>query len=276
MNKEAEPPGGGLVAVFADMHVNSLYGLSPRIVNREEGGTYRANKWQRFLFQAWERSLDFVDAKRRGKTLYVVLDGDLIELDTKKRTNNLVSHNKATALRMARMLYEPLAQMADYLFVVRGTAAHVGDLEEEIAADLGAVPNPDTGNYTWARIRAEFEGVKFDIRHHASMGRLPHTEPNAANKLAYLTMWEYMEWGESPPDVAIAAHQHRDYDSGKNFPVLAMFCPGFQFPTEYIDKIGAGGRMPRIGFLWFEVARGKLLAWDKMIYKPRRPRPWKP
>jgi hypothetical protein len=269
-------PSGGIVAVFADEHINSLYGLCPRNVNLNEGGTYRANKWQRYLLGAWEQSLAFLEEKRRGKTLYVVKNGDAIELDIKRRTNNLVTHNKAIALDMVRTMFDPLVQMADYLFFTRGTRAHVGDLEDEIAADLGAIQDPDTGNYAWARIRAVFEGVKFDISHHTSMGRLPHTEKNAANKLAFLTMWEYMEWKESPPTVVHRNHNHRVSDSGKNFPILAVCGPSFQYPTEYIERLGSGGRLPHIGFTWYEVADGRLVDWDYVLYKPRRSRPWKP
>jgi len=268
-----------LVVIVSDMHINSMLGLCKRSVNLDEGGTYRANAAQLFILDSWLLFWSTIKRKKKRKKLTVVINGDAIEFHQKHRTNQIITTNKAVAVNMAIDILEPVASMADYLFFLRGTEAHVGhsgEGEELLADDLGAVRCEATNTASWYQLRAKFGDVTFDIQHHGTMGNLPHTSPNAANKLAFMSAYEHGEWGERAPRVAVRSHMHRKADSGGNYPTLGIFTPCWQYPTAYISRIGAGGKMPCIGGVWFEIRKGELIDWDFETYKPTRSAAWRP
>ena len=111
----------------------------------------------------------------------LVLNGDIVEKDNKRRTHQIITRNDATLLRIAVSTLKPALEWADAIYVVRGTEAHVGksaEMEEALAYDIGAEKDGELHSH-W-HLRAVAGGVRMDIAHHATMGGMPWTERNAA------------------------------------------------------------------------------------------------
>src|SRR3990170_2975099 len=161
-----------ILAVVSDTHINSSVGLSPLSVNLDDGGTYHASKGQRWLWHNW---LDFwqsvgecVTKHTQGKdkpNVWTVFNGDLVEGDGKNRSHQLITHNDTTAMRIALDAIQPALEASERVFVIRGTAAHVGlsaSLEEKIAIDIEAVKCKETDTYSWWTLLLDCDGVLFD------------------------------------------------------------------------------------------------------------------
>jgi len=265
------------VILVADTHINSVLGLLKPGVVRDDGESYQLNQVQKFLWKAWEEFLTEIDKITEGYTKNLVLVGDIVELDAKARSWQIITQNPSTAITFATDVFEPLVARMDTTFVVRGTEAHTGKsawAEEEIAKDFDTEPDPQTGAKSWWHLRASFSGVRFDIAHHHSMGRLPWTYANSANKLAFATIVEYVNWGEDPPHLAIRAHNHQFADSGRTYMTRGIFLPAWQFHTAYLHRIGKPNAMPDIGGCIFLCDNGQYEFVDRR-YKPQRSTEWK-
>lgn len=266
------------VTILADTHINSKLGLAlPNVAYRDEGDPIELTTIQRWLLPVWEQCLDDIDELTKGYYRTLILNGDIIDIDMKRRTWQLFSRNRADALKLGVKVLSPLREAYDTTFLIRGTEAHTGmsaEGEEELGFMLDTEKDPDREEaYTWWHLRAMFGGVKFDIAHHYSMGTLPHTYANYANKLAFETMWDYYDWGEKPPDVAVRAHNHRFADSGRNYLTRGVFCPAWQYHTSYLHRIGKANAKPHIGAIVFLCDNGEYTMHD-FRYRPKRSAPW--
>lgn len=271
-----------IVVVTGDTHVNSMAGLCPPFVTRDDGSEHRPSKSQRAVWRKWLETWEYIDQLRtrrlkKNLPLYVVLAGDLVDKNSHDGTS-LIAHMRTTITEMAVEVFAPVAQMADHLFVVRGTEAHVGpraELEEWLADDLGAEPDPETGRASWWHLPLEVEGVRFDIAHHpATAAARPWTWPAAAARHSAIIRFEYLEQGEPVPDVALRFHRHH-YQPGPPWP-KPFFCygPSWSLTGPYARRVGAGALPNRIGLLVFVVDDGHFQFDDRCIYKFKGPRAW--
>jgi len=259
--------GVNLICV-SDLHINSSVAICPPVVNLDDGGTYHASRGQRWLWECWKEFSLAVKTLSGRKVL--LLCGDLGELDVKRRSNQLITVNKATILNIVLDTLAPLVDAVDSLIVIRGTMAHTGKsqwLEEAIARQYDhAVHDKACDNASWYHFRGEIGGVKVDAAHHVSMGGLPWTAPNAANKLAFRVMSAYsMDYKQAPPDYAYRAHNHRYADSGNNYECKAIILPCWSLITEFGYRVGRELDLADIG----GVINGELIR-----YKPRIGRIW--
>jgi hypothetical protein len=263
-----------IVAVVADLHINSTTGLCPPGMDLDDGGSYQPSEGQRFLWRSWLDYWQVVDDLVGDDPLYVVVNGDAVDADIKDRSAQMVSRNLATILDAAITVLEPVRRLAHRLFIIRGTESHVGlsgQIEEELAGDLDAEKDGDRAS--WWQLRAKFAGAEFDIAHHASMGRLPWTSANAGNKLAALAVMAAGEEGCKPPAVVVRSHVHKWSESGKNYSALACTTPCWQLPTAYSYRLGGVDAL-HIGGVWFEVVNGKITRYDRELYFPARKEIW--
>jgi len=252
------------------MHTNSTVALAPPIVNLDDGGTFRASRSQRALWESW---LDFWGEAGKLNTdrIIGIFNGDLGELDTKRRSSQLITTNKATVQNMLLDVLEPALDVLDAVYVIRGTMAHTGKsgwLEETIANDITInIPSPTAAS--WWHLRAAASGVRFDVAHHAGMGSLPWTEKNAGNKVASIIEHRYLISMKQPaPAVALRAHNHRYSDSGGNYETFAVCMPCWSLITEYAYRTGKENDGSNIGGVWFVCQDGKY-QYERRIYQPQ-------
>lgn len=174
----------------------------------------------------------------------VVLVGDNSDADVKEHTTGVITRNPALILRMTKQVLLPLRQMAKYLFVIRGTPAHVGKeghFEEQLGEALEAERTPD-GDYSWWRLETDFFGPKLDIGHKVGRGIL------AAIRLANQTVLDYTNLKQAVPQYVFRGHQHAFVDTKDIVPACRVITlPCFQGPTDYIagDKLSPAA--PDIG-----------------------------
>jgi len=270
-----------LVAVVADTHINSTVGLCPPVVPMDDGGSYHASKVQRAIWAAWKEfwSEDvYARAKNLGAKVYVVINGDLNDLNVHDGTQ-LISHSEADIVKTSVDAIEPAIDGADYVFIVRGTEAHVGkkaNLEEEVAKDVGAEPDKCAGTHSWYWLKLEAAGVTFDIAHHPeTFARRPWTKDAAAVRHGRIVREQYLDRGERPPDVALRAHIHEFVPGNRRLPPFFCYCPGWQVMTSFSYRLGSTAVKP-VGGLVF-VCRDGDFEFMPVIRPPMgsKRRPWR-
>ena len=214
--------------------------------------------------------MDFCGRDWPGRKV-VILNGDIGELDTKRRSTQLISLNKADVMRYTIDSLSPLLDGADKAVFVRGTMAHTGGggwLEEALAQDFDNAVRHSKDTASWYHFQGAIDGVKFDAAHHASMGRLPWTEKNAANRIAELaTRYYNIELQQPAPDVVLRSHNHRYADSGENYDTWAVCLPCWQLKTEFIYRIGGEYGLPNIGGVAIVIENGIIVRKEKVVYK---------
>lgn len=266
-----------IVIVVSDTHIGSTVGLCPPLVNLDDGGTYKASQGQRWLWECWLkfslRVKTIADANP-GATVNLILNGDTVEGDAKRRSNQIITRNRATLLTLASETLAPLIDVSSRAFFIRGTAAHVGksaELEEELASDCTiAVHNDKVAS--WWSLYADFSGVCFDIAHHGRLGTKPWNRPGALITHTFEKMLAYQKRGERVPDVFIQSHNHKYGDTGGNLSSLGIACPAWQLSTEYSTRIAAA-ELADVGGLIFVIENGAY-TWQKVQYQPKPRRPW--
>jgi hypothetical protein len=238
-------------------------------VNLDDGGTYHLSRTQHELWRAW---LDFCQecAALPGRKV-VLINGDMGELDTKRRSVQLITANKATILHTVSDTLAPIFDLADRVIVTRGTQAHVGKgawLEEVIAADLDHIVKDKTKKTSsWYHIRTTIDGKHIDASHHASMSGMPWGKGNSANNLAHKITWAYMvDMHQPPPDLALRSHNHRLARS-EGFPVEVQYTPAWTSATEFVYRQGYENTLADIGGLIYTIEAGQMSK-REIIFKP--------
>jgi len=243
----------------ADLHVNSTVAVCPPVVNLDDGGTYHATRTQRWLWDSWTGLWQDVDrgTPKGDRVLFVV--GDLGELDTEKRSIQLISLNKDTIIGMCIDVLEPALSVVDRVYFFRGTPAHSGRsawLEEHVARDIDtSVPyskeiDQETGEEkktiaSWWHLRGRINASKIDVCHHVGGS----VTPNAGNNLGIKILSKYALNNWDRPDLVLRAHVHKFRESGKNLPLWAAICPAWTTITEYGYRIGMENDISDIGMI---------------------------
>lgn len=264
-----------LLIVSSDHHINSTLAICPPEINLDDGGTYHASRGQRWLWDCWRDAWDKIRPFAADKDRVVLaLNGDLGELDTKRRSNQLISPNKATILEMVTETLKPALEVAKELYVIRGTAAHEGKsawLEEAVANDItGVLPDKARGTASWWHLVGKLNGLAVDISHHASMTGTPWGKFAAPDALWSRVLWYYKVDKEiQPPDLVIRSHNHKFAPSEHVY-----FTPCWSLITENGYRIGRENDQPDIGLLAFEI-EGRQVQAHRFLYPiPSNKRVW--
>jgi len=266
------------LAVLSDLHINSTVALCPPVIDLDDRGTYHSSKAQRWLYKSY---IDFLEKwKSRSGKHVLVINGDIGELDIRRRSAQLVAQNKATINHIIAQTLEPALEIADALLVIRGTSAHVGKsawLEEDFAQDVTSIEVIKTpeGAFSWWSWCGKIGGVKFEITHHPStMAGLPWNAKNAVNRMMSEILWKYhIILKQPPPQVSIFSHGHFcDCNSRDMDEVFVITTPGFQLATEYIYRRGKM-RLAHIGGLLFNCKNGEY-DFTPVLYRMEKERLW--
>jgi len=278
--------------VMGDFHINSTVAvIKPGI----QVGEFicHPNYTQRWLWEC------LMDARQKivelpGKKI-LFLNGDAGEVDERQRSYQVMTNNPAVIQTLIYETLEPILDVVDEVYVIRGTEAHTGKsgwIEEAFANDLVHVVRcedrsvsedvteeqeefgarilkrlkkksakeinekpPEEKKITyasWHQVRIGVAGVKMDICHHTSMGKLPWTAPNVANKLAVLSIFDYTEHMKAEiPNLVFRSHNHMWADSYDNYDVVRAVCmAAWTTATEYVYRIGMENRLADIGFAY--------------------------
>lgn len=262
-----------IIAVVSDTHIGSTVGLCPPLVNLDDGGTYNASPGQMWLWRSWKDYAAKVQALADGAEITTIFNGDLVEADSKKRSHQVITRNKADLTRLATDTIAPLVDISTRAFFIRGTEAHVGksaQYEEEIAADCAIAVKCTETVTSWWQFYGELGGVCFDISHHGKIGSLPWNRGNPLGTLAVRTMLAYA--GRRVPDVVMRSHNHKYASTHDNYPVMVVSTLAWQLKTEYTHRLGIP-EPADIGGLVFVCDKGEY-TWQKIQYTPKAEKPW--
>lgn len=271
-----------IIAAYSDTHPNSRVGLMPPMVELD-GGEYgmirvTANDTQMEQWRLWRVFWNDMRKLRDelNAPLYAVQVGDGSDDNTHAKAG-LISTNPADQLGIAAAVLEPVRLVADKLFIVRGTEAHVGPacwMEETLAQRVKAEKDKDAGTWSWWWLPMVVEGVRFHFAHHPpNRGWLPWTRQSAADRCAYHVRGDYTDSGDPVPDVAIFGHVHFYADSGTAVKPRTFFLPSWQLATAFMHRLGKSSTIPEIGAMWFVCDDGEYTM-DYVRHRPQRKRAW--
>ena len=282
-----------LIAAVADIHAGSSVAVCPpEPIELDDGGHYLPNKAQKWLWGLWQQSWgEFYPRmldRYKPDSQTLIINGDAVD-GFHHSTPQVVSSLEGIHFRIAHELLRrgPMQHGFDEVHIIRGTEAHVGRAaghEEGLARalqkqhGLPIVEDPDTATATsyWRRI--DVDGVRFDVRHHGKMGKLPHTKDaylrHYATQIFNSHIRDAIAAGETPepPHMALRAHLHQFGDSGRMHKMMTrvVALPSWQLLTSFTHRI-AVEELGEIGIVCFVVRDGELLEPEKFLHMPARP-----
>jgi len=268
-----------LLAVVADLHCNSTVGLCPPGFVKDSGDGILLSPVGAALWKSW---LDYW--KRIGKLkakhqceCWVVVNGDACDMNTHGGAG-LRSHVRADVPKMAAETLEAAAGVIDRVFVVRGTEAHSGgegEMEESLAADIGATGNDAMGTSSWWHLPIDVGGVRFSIAHHPqTAGWMPHTKRMAALRQSNIVALDAEEHNTLPADVYIRSHTHYFAKTPPGMRPMVVYTPPWQLATAFSHRKGHNDYVDPPGGLWFLCVDGAIAEWDVIRYWPKRRAYW--
>lgn len=248
------------IVVVSDLHVNSTVGLYPPNLILEDGGEYRQNRLQQWLWKNW---LAFCKAAPRDAI--VVINGDAVQGIHPSRDSQIVTTSAKDQARAAVAVLEPLIANAKAIYVTRGTEYHdaTGGADiEAISKDIGAAMNPSTGQYSRWELWLNVGGVLFNFAHHISVAPTYPATPLA--KEIIRAKLNQVDCGYPIPDVIVRSHvhQYKAFPDGERWVITT---PAWQLKTAYIYKKNPLA-VPDIGGLVFHI-ENKRATWQAHRYK---------
>ncbi len=256
-----------LLAVVADTHCGSVYGLVPPSFQLGDGGIYEQNAIQQWAWKCWKDSEDFIwDVA--GKSPYaLVVNGDAIE-GNHHRTTEIISPAIDDHFNCADVVLGPLAKRAARRFVVRGTECHVGNSESGLGNKMGAECAPGSKRAAFDRLPLNVNGCRVVFRHHVATTARPYLESGAFSIALACEREEAVRNGEAPPQVVCCAHRHK-FGLWEDESSLMIVSPPFQAGlTRHGNKVVPHARC-RVGVYlldWRGKPEGSLPDVHKRIY----------
>lgn len=246
------------LVVVSDSHCGCKLGLCPpESVQLDDGGVYRASKFQKEVWKLWREFWEsWVPGVLHGESYDVVHNGDVID-GVHHNSTTQISHNILDQKRIAFQVMKPVVDTCvnsgGHYYHVRGTGAHVGQssiYEEEVAEALGAVPNRE-GQHARYDVWKRVGGALVHLLHHVGTTSSAAHEASAVNAEITAEFVEAARWREDPPDFVVRSHRHRfiavDLDTARGIG-SAIVTPGWQGKTPFAWKV-AGARLavPQFG-----------------------------
>jgi len=185
----------------------------------------------------------------RGDRYAVGINGDALEGRHHGATHQ-ISQNLADQLTIARRVIEPIRDRATHLYMIRGTEAHVGasgESEEALAVMVAADHDPESGQHSRYEAFVRVGDCSVHCAHHIGATGSMAYETSAVTKEMNEFLADSARWGESPPDVIVRSHRHRQsrvYLDGHRGQIIGLVTGGWQGKTPFAFRV-PGGRITR-------------------------------
>ena len=232
--------------IVGDTHCNSRLGLCPPAFNLKDGGTYKPNKTQRWLWDCWiELSEVFATISAECERNGILFMGDMVDADIKSRSHQIITRNTSEIVDIAAQCIEPMLVHADWAVFLKGTPSHVGksaEIEEELASDCTLAQKNGENNYAWDLFYGMVGKVIVEAKHHGKLGYRRWTKTNPLHVLAEELPAEYIARREKPPQLAFRAHKHQHRDTWDNHPITRAvstfaFCGTGEYGYTVSDEL---------------------------------------
>ena len=253
------------ILVFNDTHVGSTVGLWPGAHRVEGGGQYLANKYQLWLRECWDELL--AEVQGFDEPPIVVMNGDAIQ-GTSYRDGELITNKTDIQVDAACALFQPLRDMSERWFQIRGTEWHEGkasEFVEGMAKRLDAVQDPATKQWSWWELYLDVGGPVIHFAHHVGVSSVPWYEATVPLRDTLMQLAELDRfYGPRAPNVrmVVRSHRHRHIYVLAPPDIHVLVTPAWQLKTAFAHK-KASGMLPQIGYV--------IIEWDgtDLTVKPR-------
>ena len=256
-------PKPALVVCVSDTHVNSTVGLLPPKVRRDDGSTHLANDNQRWLWSQWLDLWKHVkkQKKRLSARCIVVFNGDGPDRNRHSGGYDLIVVSRADIVRWTVATLEPVRKVADTLVINRGTPAHEGgtsELSELVAQQIGALPDPETGNHSWYYPNLDVNGKLFIFGHRPPHNtRLENTRNAGAKRTAFGQWAARKRMGDPIPDVMVYSHIHH-VEQGEHNGLYVYYTGAWKLCDAYGHSAGYSGILEPVMAWMFTVRDGQI------------------
>lgn len=235
------------------------------------GNEINQNPVQKFLWDAWRSSEDFVAKVTNGDPYALTINGDAIE-GVHHGGAQLITNVKDDHIACAEQVLKPLADKAAAVFMVKGTECHTSETELTLGKILGAVKDPDANkrkaSHAMDRLQLNMHGCECAFSHHIGVSIRDYLEATQLSVVANQELAAASRNGETPPRVIGRAHRHR-FGAFTNGFELVFVTPPWQAQTRHVHKVVTGVRChPGVVILdWRESENGGLPRIHHKIYE---------
>lgn len=238
-----------ILAVISDLHTGGSTALYPTkgYVN-SEGNLVSPNQKQREIYPTFIRFAGEVAKARKGKRLIVVNLGDAIDGIHHNSLQECLFNIKDQCGAHVELMQEFQRRVGfkkgDELYYVRGTEVHVGDTENDMARELGAVQVDTVGDrqmFVNEILDMTINGMKHVFAHHGKQRGSGQNEGNSLRNFLRDIRYDREKDGLPQIDTLWSGHTHgfswnshiaRQPD-GKFHQMQGIICPSFQAKTRY-------------------------------------------
>jgi hypothetical protein len=252
MKMKTPSPSIRLAFMIADTHCGSTQGILPPGFVTHEGNEIRQNEIQRWLWDCWQRGMEWMEKVADGDPYALILNGDCLD-GNHHRTKEIWSPDEGDHLKCARELLKVPAGLAAKVFVVAGTEVHTHNAESALAEMLSAVPDPNTGKGAWHRADLTIAGTRLIAQHHCPTSQRSWTAASALCAGLAEEQLQAARNGEQIPLALATAHRHvfGTYESPNG---VAVGLPAWQGLTRFGQKVVPSARTQcgLVAFDWRE------------------------
>lgn len=234
-----------LVFVVADTHCGSTVGLCPPDTGLPDGGKYRLNVLQEWLWEQWLASRKWMLDLAGDDPWDLVINGDAIEGDH-HRNKQVISADTKVHAAAANEALGLIATGANRTWMVHGTGTHVGHADESsIGFHLGAEQNRTTRYFCHQHVMFTMNKTVLSFRHHIATTKRKYLEGGALSIEAGNEQIAAARHDRTVPKVMGRAHRHAFgmYTDGA---ALMVVSPPWKLHDDHVEKV-VPGAVPVVG-----------------------------
>lgn len=254
------------VVFVTDVHVGSKLGICPRGFKSRDGEIVGLNRLQEISWEHWGEVWSEIEKSK--KPTVIILGGEMID-NNHHNTHEIWTPAPKTMRDAAIELLKPVCHLPNVVKVygVLGTPVHsgqVGEHDEEVYRDIGAVPIGSELYYGVHDVRLHISGVLFDVAHQGPPpGRYPQSLGNSARLYAKAHIDTAYKRGIRPPDAILRGHFHRKILETVTDQITGHRCemvigPGWQWKTEFTYRVDAIDKIGDVGLTIIPVCDGQI------------------
>lgn len=239
-----------LAVAISDMHSAGTTALFPRTFWQGIHNNHTPTDFQKKLFRHFAHCAESIKAKRKGKRLVIVHNGDAIdgvhhnslEVVTRLKTEQIEIHTMLMDFFLREVGFSK--SKGDKIYYTVGTESHVNDSENIIGKDLGAEMNGDL--FVFDNLHLNINGKELWFLHHGTSAGKGANEGNAHRNWLKNVFYERMRSDARIPDMIITSHTHvANYGSfvgrikDEWHTLHGVITPSWQMKTRYAHKVSA-------------------------------------
>jgi len=226
--------------------------MPPEGFTTAEGVKLTLTAAQESLWPRFEEYAERVAARRKGRRLVVVLNGDLIDGDHHESPQIMPrDEQEQSAVFLAVWAhFKKLVnwRAGDSVYVMRGTdqrRTHGSRYSADKIAEAIGAERPPSNGASWDLLRVELGGHLIEFTHHApaSVGKRESTRGNAMRSWLRSKVSQLVGRNLRVPSLFVWGHVHvthlelTDYlFNGVRRVSKCMSLPAFQLPTDYVTQ----------------------------------------